>query len=51
MESSGDHTSVYQIMIGIQPANLKIMNERELTDEELDICRSQFIRDNLPMIE
>lgn len=50
-DSSGMNTSIYQLMIGIQPANLKIMNEKDLSEEELDISRSQFIRDNLPMVQ
>ncbi len=50
-EASDYETSVYQLMIGIQPANLQMMNDKEMSQEEIDISRSQFIRDNLPMIQ
>lgn len=42
--------AVYQLMIGIQPANLQLISESELSGEELDMQRSRFIRDNLPAI-
>lgn len=43
--------SIYQLMIGIQPANLQMMSATDMTDEELDVARSQFIRDNIPLIQ
>lgn len=49
--ASEEDCCVYQLMIGIQPANLQLTSETELTSEELDMQRAQFIRDNLPMIE
>ena len=39
------------IMIGIQPANLQLIAERALTEEEIDIGRAKFIRENLPFIQ
>lgn len=41
---------VYQLIIGIQPANLALMNENELSEEEIEEYRAKFIRDNLPVI-
>lgn len=49
--ASGDDCAIYQLMIGIQPANLQLMSENELSGEELDMQRSQFIRENLPAIQ
>lgn len=49
--ASGAGCCIYQLMIGIQPANLQLMTESELEGEELDMQRSQFIRDNLPLIQ
>ena len=49
--ASGDDCSIYQLMIGIQPANLQLLSGRNLSEEEVDIQRSQFIRDNLPLIQ
>lgn len=42
--------AIYQLMIGIQPANLEMLAMNELSDEELEVARAQFIRDNLPVI-
>lgn len=42
--------SIYQLMIGIQPANLQMLSGHELSEEEIDVQRSEFIRDNLPLI-
>lgn len=41
---------VYQLMIGIQPANLRLIAGVEATDEELDEVRASFIRENIPLI-
>jgi len=38
-------------MIGIQPGNLEMLASQELTEEETDVMRAQFIRENLPSIE
>lgn len=43
--------AVYQLMIGIQPANLEMLATHSLSEEELDVARAQFIRDNLPSID
>jgi protein arginine kinase len=49
--ASEEDCSIYQLMIGIQPANLQLLSGRNLSEEEVDIQRSQFIRDNLPLIQ
>ncbi len=41
----------YQLMIGIQPANLCMSANRQLEDDELDEERATYIRQNLPQIE
>lgn len=41
---------IYQLMIGIQPGNLKSIAGRELSEVELDELRAEFIRDNLPLL-
>lgn len=41
---------VYQLMIGIQPANLKSISGRAVTESELEELRAEFIRENLPLI-
>lgn len=43
--------AIYQLMIGIQPGNLEMLASQELTEEETDVMRAQFIRENLPSIE
>ena len=43
--------SIYQLMIGIQPANLQMLSGNELSDEEIDIQRADFIRENIPLIQ
>jgi protein arginine kinase len=43
--------AVYQLMIGIQPANLKLIASDDLSEEEVDIARAEFIRENLPAID
>ena len=49
--AKNDGFTIYNIMIGIQPANLQLIAERELTEEEIDIGRAKFIRENLPLIQ
>lgn len=41
---------LYQLMIGIQPANLKMIMGENITESELEQKRSEFIRENLPLI-
>lgn len=41
---------VYQLMIGIQPANLKLIAQKDTPDEVLEEIRARFIRENLPLI-
>lgn len=41
---------VYQLMIGIQSANLRLIAGRNLSEEELEEIRAGFIRENLPII-
>lgn len=41
---------VYQLMIGIQPANLKLIAGRNPSEDELEEIRAGFIRENLPLI-
>lgn len=40
--------SVFQLMLGIQPANLQKITDRPLDKEELDGARAEFIREELP---
>jgi protein arginine kinase len=41
---------VYQLIIGSQPANLKLIAKEEVSEDELDELRAGFIRENLPLI-
>ena len=41
---------VYQLMIGVMPANLALMNDSDMSPEEIEEYRAKFIRDNLPVI-
>lgn len=41
---------IYQLMIGIQPANLKMVIGNEPSETELEEARAMFIRDNLPWV-
>lgn len=43
--------SIYQLMIGIHPANLLMISNHDLTPEEVDVARADFIRNNLPTIQ
>lgn len=40
--------SIYQLMIGIQPANLQKFSKKPLGKEELEMARSRYIRERLP---
>lgn len=44
-------SSIYQLMIGIHPANLLMLSDRDCDAEQLDIARADFIRDNIPTIQ
>lgn len=41
---------IYQLMIGVQPANLKMIAGNEPSESELEEARAVFIRENLPMV-
>lgn len=41
---------IYQLIIGSQPANLKLIAQRDMDDGELEELRARFIRENLPLI-
>ncbi|MGN0160646.1 MAG: protein arginine kinase [Lachnospiraceae bacterium] len=41
---------VYQLMIGVQPANLKLIMGNDYSETELEQKRAEFIRENLPLI-
>ncbi len=43
--------SIYQLMLGIQPANLQKLSDRPLSKEELDIARASYIRRELPELK
>ena len=43
-----EFVSIYQIMVGIQPANLQKLSRKPLGKEELEVARSRYIRDRLP---
>lgn len=47
----GDENLIYQLMIGIHPANLLILGNRRMSEEELDMARADFLREHLPTIE
>lgn len=44
-------SSIYQLMIGIHPANLLMLSDKDCDAEQLDIARADFIRDNIPTIQ
>ena len=45
-----DEENIYPLMIGIHPANLILLNEKEFNSDELDIARAEYVRQNLPEI-
>lgn len=49
--SAKEDISIYRLMLGIQPANLKKLSKRPLNKEELDGARAEFIRRELPELE
>ena len=42
--------SIYELMLGIQPANLLSQADRPLNKEELEVARADFLRAKLPEI-
>lgn len=40
--------SLYQLMLGIQPANLQRLSKKPMGKEELEMARSHYIRERLP---
>ena len=45
-----DESNIYQLMIGIHPANLLMISDKDMDEEELEIARADFIREHLPTI-
>lgn len=43
--------SIYQLMLGIQTANLQKLSSRPLNQEELDIARAAYLREELPELK
>lgn len=43
--------SIYSMMLGIQPANLKKLSDRPLGKAELDGARARYIREELPELK
>lgn len=46
--ADNEDSSVYKLMMGIQPANLEKLSERPIGSEERDIIRAEYIRKHLP---
>ena len=46
-ENENNDFSIYQMMIGIQPYSLQL-ERGKLSQEELEVARSEFVRENLP---
>lgn len=42
--------NIYNLMAKIQPANLQIMHNRNLSVDERDIARAEYIREHLPRL-
>ena len=45
-----DESNIYQLMIGIHPANLLMISNKDMNEEELEVSRADFIREHLPTI-
>ena len=43
-------SNIYQLMIGIHPANLLMISNKDMNEEELEVSRADFIREHLPTI-
>ena len=43
--------SIYSMMLGIQPANLKTLSDRPLDKTELEEARARYIREELPKLQ
>ena len=41
----------YQLMLGVQPANLQVTYDRPMNQEELDRARASYLRKFLPDLE
>lgn len=46
-----EFVSVYNLMVGIQPANLQKLSKRPLGKEEIESARAWYIRENLPELK
>lgn len=46
-----EFVSIYQMMVGIQPANLQKLSRKPLGKEELEVARSRYIRERLPELQ
>lgn len=45
-----ENFSIYRLIVGIQPANIQLNSDKQLSEEEVDVERARFIRDNLPLV-
>ncbi|MDD6333269.1 MAG: hypothetical protein PUB04_02255 [Clostridia bacterium] len=45
-----DESCIYQLMIGIHPANLLMISNKDMNEEELEEARADFIREHLPSV-
>lgn len=43
--------SLYNLVLGIKPANLNLWAKRPLDKDEMDSVRAAYVRQNLPEIE
>ena len=50
-ENENSDFSIYQMMIGIQPYSLQVEAGGELSREELEVERSEFVRKHLPNLK
>lgn len=50
-ENQNSDFSIYQMMIGIQPYSLQVEAGGELSREELEVERSEFVRKHLPNLK
>lgn len=46
-----EDTSIYSLMIGIQPANLQRLSKKPLSKAELEMARARYIREHLPELK
>ena len=45
-----DESNIYQLMIGIHPANLLMISNKDMDEEEQEVSRADFKREHLPTI-